>query len=141
MVWENREMLTRAVSWAGAQGIAQVIDLGCGMPAEPGIHVTARAGVPGAKVACTGNDPVVINHLTALLGKDTASASSTATRPIPAASSPGRSGKCPALKSRSGRLLVNVPASPGAAAARRAILCATDNEAHPGRNLVNSWHD
>jgi hypothetical protein len=34
-----------------------------------------------------------------------------------------------------------LPGMTGSATARRAILCVTDNEAHPGRNLVNSWHD
>lgn len=69
-VRENRAMLTRAVQWAAEQGIRQFIDLGCGLPTEPATHRTARLVVPDARIAYADNDPVVISHLDALLGKD-----------------------------------------------------------------------
>ena len=72
MVRENRELLTRAVSWAAEQGISQFIDLGCGLPTEPSTQQSAQAVRPGARVACIDNDPVVISHLTAMLYQDPA---------------------------------------------------------------------
>jgi hypothetical protein len=71
-VRENREMLTRAVGWAAERGIRQFIDLGCGMPTEPSTHGSAREIVPDARIAYADNDPVVVNHLDTLLGKDPA---------------------------------------------------------------------
>ena len=35
---ENRQFLARAVAWAANRGIAQFIDLGCGMPTAPNTH-------------------------------------------------------------------------------------------------------
>jgi len=69
-VRENREVVARAVRWAAEAGISQFIDLGCGLPTEPSTHQSAREIVPGARVAYVDNDPVVINHLMAQLGKD-----------------------------------------------------------------------
>jgi O-methyltransferase involved in polyketide biosynthesis len=66
---ENRQFLARAVTWAAHQGIAQFIDLGCGMPTTPNTHESARAVVPAAKVAYVDNDPVVLSHLNALVAK------------------------------------------------------------------------
>jgi O-methyltransferase involved in polyketide biosynthesis len=66
---ENRRFLARAVTWAAHQGIAQFIDLGCGMPTTPSTHESARAVIPGAKVAYVDNDPVVLSHLGALVAK------------------------------------------------------------------------
>ena len=66
---ENRQFLARAVTWAAHQGIAQFIDLGCGMPTTPNTHESARAVVPDAKVAYLDNDPVVLGHLNALVAK------------------------------------------------------------------------
>ena len=66
---ENRQFLARAVTWAAHQGIAQFIDLGCGMPTTPNTHESARAVVPDAKVAYVGNDPVVLGHLNVLVAK------------------------------------------------------------------------
>lgn len=66
-VVENKEFLSRAVTWAAGQGIAQFIDLGCGMPTSPNTHEVARAVLPGARVAYVDNDPIVLSHLDALL--------------------------------------------------------------------------
>jgi S-adenosyl methyltransferase len=59
----------RAVSWAANQGIAQSIDLGCGLPTTPNTRESARAVIPDAKVAYVDNEPVVPGHLTALIAK------------------------------------------------------------------------
>lgn len=67
---DNKAMLTRAARWAAEQGIAQFIDLGCGMPTEPSTQQTVQAVVPGAKVAYVDIDPVVLSHLTSLHHQD-----------------------------------------------------------------------
>lgn len=67
---DNKAFLARAVTWVASQGIGQFLDLGCGMPTPPTTHETARAVLPDARVAYVDNDPVVLSHLSALLGKD-----------------------------------------------------------------------
>ncbi len=66
---ENRQFLTRAVTWAARQGIGQFIDLGCGMPTAPDTMESARAIIAGARVAYVDNDPVVLSHLKARVAK------------------------------------------------------------------------
>jgi hypothetical protein len=63
---ENKDFLARAVTWVAEQGISQFIDAGAGMPTAPATHETARAVLPGARVAYIDNDPVVLSHLVAL---------------------------------------------------------------------------
>lgn len=71
-VRENRVMLAKAVRWAAKQGVRQFVDLGGGLPTEPGTHQAARLVAPDARIAYVDNDPVVILHLNALLYKDPA---------------------------------------------------------------------
>ena len=66
-VVENKAFISRAVSWAVGQGIAQLIDLGCGLPTAPNTHQTARTVIPDARVTYVDNDPIVLSHLDALL--------------------------------------------------------------------------
>ena len=66
---ENRQFLSRAVTWAANQGINQFIDLGCGLPTAPNTHESAQAVNGDARVLYVDNDPVVVNHLQALLAK------------------------------------------------------------------------
>jgi O-methyltransferase involved in polyketide biosynthesis len=66
VMWENRQVLARAVTWAASQGISQFIDLGCGMPTVPNTHQSAQAIVPDARVAYVDNDAVVLARLRAL---------------------------------------------------------------------------
>ena len=68
-VIENRQFLSRAVTWAANDGIGQFIDLGCGMPTAPNTHESAQAIKGAARVVYVDNDPVVVNHLDALLAK------------------------------------------------------------------------
>ena len=66
LVPENRQFLARAVTWAANEGIAQFIDLGCGMPTTPNTHQSAQAVAPDARVAYIDMDAVVLAHLRAL---------------------------------------------------------------------------
>jgi O-methyltransferase involved in polyketide biosynthesis len=63
----NRDFLTRAVRYVASQGVGQFIDLGSGLPTPPNVHQTARAVIPGARVAYVDHDPVVIAHNQAML--------------------------------------------------------------------------
>ena len=67
MVKENRAFIAEAVTWAASEGIAQFLDLGAGLPAVPAVHQTARAVMPGARVAYVDRDPMVLSHARALL--------------------------------------------------------------------------
>jgi hypothetical protein len=67
MVKENRAFIAEAVTWAVGEQIGQFIDLGTGLPATPAIHQTARAVLPGARVAYVDRDPMVLSHARALL--------------------------------------------------------------------------
>ncbi len=63
----NRTFVLKAVTWtAGMLGIAQFIDLGCGLPGKPSVHDAARQAQPDARVAYVDRDPVVISHVAAL---------------------------------------------------------------------------
>ena len=66
---ENRQFLSRAVTWAANQGIGQFIDLGCGLPTSPSTHESAQAIDGDARVVYVDNDPAVVDHLPALLAK------------------------------------------------------------------------
>jgi SAM-dependent methyltransferase len=66
---ENRQFLSRAVTWVAGQGIGQFIDLGCGLPTTPNTHESALAVIGDAQVAYVDNDQVVISHLNALAAK------------------------------------------------------------------------
>jgi O-methyltransferase involved in polyketide biosynthesis len=65
-VQENKQFLERAVTWLANQGVAQFIDVGCGMPTFPSTHGVARAVIPDAKVAYVDIDPIVLSHLRGL---------------------------------------------------------------------------
>lgn len=52
-----------------AQGIAQYVDLGAGLPTFPAVHEIVRQFSARAAIAYVDNDPVVINHLHALAAK------------------------------------------------------------------------
>jgi hypothetical protein len=66
---ENRQFLSRAVTWVANQGVGQFIDLGCGMPTAPNTHETAQAIRPDARVAYVDNDTIVLAHLRAVVEK------------------------------------------------------------------------
>ena len=61
---ENRNFVTRAVTWSASQGIRRYLDLGCGLwGAGPSVHQTARAVHDDALVCYVDCDPVVACHL------------------------------------------------------------------------------
>jgi len=63
----NRRFLGRAVRFAAAQGVRQFLDLGTGLPSQGHVHEIVAEIDPGAQVVYVDNDPVVVNHATALL--------------------------------------------------------------------------
>lgn len=66
----NRAFLTAAVRYVARCGIRQYVDIGAGLPTSPNVHESARAVVPGARVAYIDNDPVAVAHARALLATD-----------------------------------------------------------------------
>jgi O-methyltransferase involved in polyketide biosynthesis len=69
-VRENKQFLDRAVNWATGEGIAQFIDLGCGLPTTPSTHGSARVANPDARVAYVDTDPIVLSHLRGLPARE-----------------------------------------------------------------------
>jgi O-methyltransferase involved in polyketide biosynthesis len=69
MARENRQFLGRAVTYIADMGIKQFIDIGAGLPTVLNTHDVAKRAAADAKVAYVDNDPMVISHATALLGK------------------------------------------------------------------------
>jgi S-adenosyl methyltransferase len=69
MARENRQFLSRAVSYVAAHGVRQFIDVGAGLPTVLNTHEIARNVEPEARVAYVDNDPVVISHARSLLAK------------------------------------------------------------------------
>src|ERR1700760_4639314 len=82
---ENKQFLTRAVTYVARQGIRQFLDVGAGLPTSPATpapggggapvwratHEAARAVVPGATVAYVDYDPVAVRHSRSVLaGQD-----------------------------------------------------------------------
>jgi O-methyltransferase involved in polyketide biosynthesis len=67
---QNREFLGRAVRWVAAQGVAQFLDLGSGLPTTANTHEVAQQVIPRARVAYVDLDPMVVIHATALLTGD-----------------------------------------------------------------------
>jgi S-adenosyl methyltransferase len=63
----NRRFLGRAVRFAAAQGVRQFLDLGTGLPSQGHVHEIVAEIDPSAHVVYVDNDPVVVNHATALL--------------------------------------------------------------------------
>jgi SAM-dependent methyltransferase len=63
----SRRYVTDRVTRIARTGVAQYLDLGAGLPTRPAIHETARAVLPGARVAYVDRDPAVIEHGRALV--------------------------------------------------------------------------
>ncbi|GIH82433.1 SAM-dependent methyltransferase [Planobispora rosea] len=65
-VRSNRAFLGRAVEFLVEQGIDQFIDIGAGLPTQNNVHQVAS----GARVVYVDNDPTVLVHGRAILGKN-----------------------------------------------------------------------
>jgi trans-aconitate methyltransferase len=68
--WANRGFHQRAAKWMAQQGIAQFVDIGCGLPAMRNTHEVVQAVNPDTVVAYVDHDPVVIAHARELLADD-----------------------------------------------------------------------
>lgn len=78
---ENKQFLTRAVSYLARQGVRQFLDVGAGLPTSPAgapgaaprwraTHEAAQAVIPGALVCYVDIDPIAVEHSRALLARD-----------------------------------------------------------------------
>ncbi|WP_369197907.1 SAM-dependent methyltransferase [Streptomyces djakartensis] len=63
----NRAFMRRAVRHAAAEGIAQFLDIGSGIPTFGNVHEVAQAARPGARVVYVDHDPVAVAHSQAVL--------------------------------------------------------------------------
>ncbi|WP_258396206.1 SAM-dependent methyltransferase [Streptomyces sp. Amel2xB2] len=64
----NRDFMARATRWLAAErGVRQFLDIGSGLPTEPGLHQVAQAVSPEAKVVYSDRDPFVLRHARAML--------------------------------------------------------------------------
>ena len=63
----SRARVADAVAGSAGQGVDQYLDIGAGLPTRPSTHATARAIVPGARVAYIDRDPAVVSHGAALV--------------------------------------------------------------------------
>ncbi|AEA25829.1 SAM-dependent methyltransferase [Pseudonocardia benzenivorans] len=76
---ENRHFLRRGVRYLVAEaGIRQILDIGSGLPTEGNVHELAHEVAPDARVVYVDNDPGVLAHGRALLGRDPSTAVITA---------------------------------------------------------------
>ncbi|SDE33797.1 SAM-dependent methyltransferase [Glycomyces harbinensis] len=67
----NRSALVRGIRYmVGQGGIDQIIDVGCGLPAELNTHEAAQEINPETRVVYIDNDPMVLSHGRALLADD-----------------------------------------------------------------------
>jgi len=65
---ENRAFLRRAVRYlVGEAAIAQILDIGSGLPTEGNVHEVAHAIDPSVRVVYVDVDPIVLVHGRALL--------------------------------------------------------------------------
>src|SRR5689334_11459281 len=69
MARENRQFLSRAVSYVTARGIGQFVDVGAGLPTALNTHEIAQEIDPDARVAYVDKDPIVIAHGRGLLAR------------------------------------------------------------------------
>ncbi|MER5546448.1 SAM-dependent methyltransferase [Streptomyces sp. NPDC001233] len=71
LVINSRLFLQRVVRYlAASRGIDQFIDHGSGLPTRENVHEVAQRARPGASVVYVDNDPIVLAHGRALLGKN-----------------------------------------------------------------------
>ncbi|HEY7483942.1 MAG TPA: SAM-dependent methyltransferase [Streptosporangiaceae bacterium] len=66
----NRAFLRRVVRYLVTEaGIHQFIDIGSGLPTQGNVHEVAHAIEPSARVVYVDNDPMVLVHARAILGR------------------------------------------------------------------------
>ena len=65
----NRSFLRRATRYLVEAGIRQFLDIGTGLPTRNNVHEVAQRSAPDARVVYLDNDPVVVAHGQALVGR------------------------------------------------------------------------
>jgi hypothetical protein len=66
----DRKFLGRAVRHlAGERGIRQFLDIGTGLPTADNTHQVAQRVAPESRIVYVDNDPIVLSHAHALLGR------------------------------------------------------------------------
>jgi S-adenosyl methyltransferase len=63
----SRAYTATAVSASAADGVAQFIDVGCGLPTSPAVHEAALRARREAHVVYVDRDPAVVSHAAALV--------------------------------------------------------------------------
>jgi SAM-dependent methyltransferase len=63
----SRAYTATAVSASAAAGVAQFIDVGCGLPTSPAVHEVALRARREARVVYVDRDPAVVSHAAALV--------------------------------------------------------------------------
>ena len=66
----NRRFLIRAVEYLADQGIRQFLDIGTGLPTQENVHEVALRKAPDSRIVYVDNDPIVLVHARALLGRN-----------------------------------------------------------------------
>jgi SAM-dependent methyltransferase len=66
-LFSSRTYAAAAITRIARSGVDQYLDLGAGLPTRPSTHETARAILPGARVAYVDRDPAVTEHGRALV--------------------------------------------------------------------------
>lgn len=64
----SRDFMIRATRWLAAErGVRQFLDIGSGIPTEPGLHQVAQSVSPEAKVVYSDRDAAVVRHAGVML--------------------------------------------------------------------------
>ena len=66
---ESRQFQRCAVRYVASRGVAQFIDLGCGLPTSPNTHETAQEVQPHARTVYVDNDELVLSHAQNILAR------------------------------------------------------------------------
>jgi SAM-dependent methyltransferase len=66
---ESRRFQARAVAHVARRGVRQFLDIGCGLPAAPNTHESARLVRPGAVVVYVDHDDQVLIHARGILAR------------------------------------------------------------------------
>ena len=66
----NRAFLARAVRFLATDcGIRQFLDIGTGIPSANNTHEVAQAAAPASRIVYVDNDPIVLAHARAQIGR------------------------------------------------------------------------
>jgi hypothetical protein len=63
----SRTYTSTAVARLAQRGIAQFVDIGCGLPTRPSVHQAALGARPDARVVYVDRDPAVVAHAAGLV--------------------------------------------------------------------------